>query len=139
VAQNRGTQAEFDLVNAQLKQQAERDFFEQSVGREKAGRDKDRNAWEMMNRANTMSQAPANLNRTMLSPYSRAQEGPNEFMREQASKYGNRSAVELDEGNTLPTPMRVGADVKMQDPGWFERWGGILGAGMTAADRARRT
>ena len=48
MAANRGTQFSADTQRAMLAQQAERDFYNQSIAREQAGRDKDRNAWEMM-------------------------------------------------------------------------------------------
>lgn len=116
MAANRGVQFSADTQRAMLQQQSGRDFYDQSIRREQAGRDKDRNAWEMMNRASSVVNAPANLNKTMLSPYSRSLAGPDAYVREQAAKFGNRSAIELDEGNTIPVPQRVGHDPT--SPSW---------------------
>jgi hypothetical protein len=71
----------------------------------------------------------------MLSPYSRSLAGPDAFVREQAAKYGNRSAVELDEGNTLPTPQRVAADIDLADPSALEKIAGV-GAGVAGVASA---
>jgi hypothetical protein len=135
MAANRGTQFDARLASGALAQQAERDYNAASIAREQAGREKDRNAWEMMNRASYVVNAPANINKTMLSPYSRSLAGPDAFVREQAAKYGNRSAIELDEGNTLPVPQRVAADIDLADPSALEKIAGI-GAGVAGVASA---
>ena len=115
-AANRGARFDAGAVRTTLQQQSERDYNDSLIRREEAGREKSRNAWDQMNRASYVVNSPDNLNRTMLSPYSKSLQGPDAFVREQAAKYGNRSAVELDEGNTLPMPHRIDAP-QLEDAG----------------------
>lgn len=130
-AHNRGVQFDADIAGAQLKQQAERDYNDQMLKREDEGRKKQRNAWEMMNRGAYMKNAPDNLNTTMLSPYSKAIAGPDAGQRAAATGMFDQMSQHLSEGNTMEKPTRVGADVKVGQPGFFEKWGGIIGPGMT--------
>lgn len=131
-AHNRGVQFDADIAKAQLEQQAERDYNDQMLKREQEGRAKQKNAWEMMNRAAYVQDAPANLNTTNLSPYSREIKGPNEGQRAGATSMFEQMSQHLKEGNTMEAPRRVGTDVQVQQPGFFEKWGGVIAPGLDA-------
>ena len=154
-AHNRGVQLEADIAKAgleqqaerdyygnvvnraQLEQQAERDYNTQVLKREEEGRAKQANAWEKMNRAASRRDAPSNVNRTMLSPYSKSLAGPSADVRAASSGMFDQMAQQLREGNTLEAPRRVGVgledprrvgtNVQVQKPGMLEKIGGIVG------------
>ena len=137
-AHNRGVTLDADIARAQLDQQAGRDFFDQTLAREDEGRKKQRNAWEMSNRAAYVKNAPDNLNRTSLSPYSKPLAGPSGDQRTAATGMFDQMSQQLAEGNTVEKPQRVGTDVRVQQPGFFEKWGGMLAPGMTAGSELWR-
>ncbi len=134
-AHNRGVQFDADIARAQLEQQAERDYSSATIAREEEGRAKQGNAWEMMNRAAYVQDAPTNLNKTNLSTYSKPLAGPNEGQRTAATGMFEQMSKQLAEGNTMEMPRRVGTDVSIKQPGLFEKWGGMIAPGLTAWDR----
>ncbi len=125
-AHNRGVQLEADIAKAHLEQQAERDYNDQLLRREDEGRKKERNAWEMLHRAAYVQNAPSDLNTTKLSTYSKSIAGPDANQRMAATGLGADMSKRLAEGNTIEMPKRVGTNVTVQQPGAFEKIGGLL-------------
>lgn len=144
-ANNRGVQLEADIARAQLDQQAERDVNSANIARSQDDRAGQKSAWEMLNHASYVKNAPTNLNTTNFSPYSRSVEGPSADARAGAEALTGQTRDDLMSGRfrtnggaPLPMPQRVGTGVTVQQPGALETWGGALGSGLTAWDRLAR-
>jgi hypothetical protein len=148
-AQNRGTQAEFDLTKAELeqrglmeqarlRQQTERDFNDALIAHEQEERAGQRSAWELLNRAAYVKHAPANLNILNLSRYSKPVAGPSADARAGASTLEAEMVRRLMAGHELPMPTRmdpgtldVTSGLRIEKPGVMERIGGIAGPALS--------
>jgi hypothetical protein len=133
-AHNRGVELDANIENAKLKQQAERDYDNANIARSADDRAGQKSAWEMLNHAAYVANAPKDLNTTKLSPYSKSIAGPGDDARAGASALMGQTRDDLMSGRfrtnggaPLPMPQRTGADVTIPRPGAFERIGGILG------------
>lgn len=144
-ANNRGVQLEADIARAQLDQQAERDTNSANISRSQDDRAGQKSAWDMLNHAAYVKDAPANLNTTNLSTYSRPIAGPSAEARQGATSLTEQTRDDLMSGRfrtnggaPLDMPQRVGTGVTVLQPGALERWGGALGTGLTAWDRLKQ-
>jgi hypothetical protein len=116
-AANRGADLEAQLARETIAQQKERDFNEAAVAREAEGRAGQRSAWDLLNRASYVKNAPTNLNTTNLSPYSRAIAGPSAEARQGATSLEAETLKRLAGGNPLamPTPIAPASPVVPPD------------------------
>lgn len=134
-AHNRGVQFDADLARAELQQNEEDLFSKRSIAREQEGRDKQKHAWQTMNRASYVANAPADLNTPRLSPYSKSIAGPSAEQRLTSRQIAEQAMREIQEGNTLEMPRRTATDIAVQPPGRGERIGGIVGPIANVASR----
>jgi hypothetical protein len=144
-ANNRGVELEANIARAQLDQQAERDTNSANMARSADDRAGQKSAWEMLNHAAYVANAPANLNTTNLSPYSKPVEGPGADARAGATALAGQTRDDLMSGRfrtnggaPLPMPQKVGTGLTMPEAGMGEQIGNWAGPALTAWDRLDR-
>jgi hypothetical protein len=81
-AHNRGV--DVDIARAQLRQQAERDFYDQTIRRDESGRANQRQAWDLMNRAAYVERATGK-SPGFAGEYSRDIQAPSDAQRSTAA------------------------------------------------------
>lgn len=141
-ANNRGVELEANIARAQLDQQAERDTNSANMARSADDRAGQKSAWELLNHAAYVANAPANMNTTNLSPYSKPVAGPGADERAGATALMGQTRDDLMSGRfrtnggaPLPMPQKVGTGLTMPEPGALEQIGNWAGPALTAWDR----
>lgn len=140
-ADNRGAQLEASAMQERLRQDAERQFYEQLLAREQEGRAGATDAMRKVQQTEYIAGNRPRVAAPNVSPYhtgGSVSGVPTGAERQGAMALQGEAMKRLEGGNPIPMPQQrsFAFDPKMLKPGMFERLAGIIGPGLVAGSTA---